>query len=72
MEIRKWKRKREIKIEGARKCGSSGKRQERTAALQVAVEENESYFLLGDSPVTMGKFARRLQSSQDPSYIFAS
>jgi hypothetical protein len=43
-----------------------------TAALQVVMEEIVSYCLLADSPVTMGKVERWLQSSQEPSYIFAS
>jgi hypothetical protein len=34
--------------------------------------EKYDYYLLGDSPVTIGKFVRWLQSSQEPSYIFAS
>jgi hypothetical protein len=53
-------------------CGSPGRRQEKTAALQVAMEEFARYGLFGDSPVTIGKSLRWLQSSQEPSYIFAS
>src|SRR3989442_12336087 len=34
--------------------------------------ESVNYCLLGDSPVTMGKSWRWLQSSHEPSYIFAS
>jgi hypothetical protein len=41
-------------------------------ALQVAVEENVSYCYLSDSPATMSKSLRWLQSSHEPSYIFAS
>jgi hypothetical protein len=41
-------------------------------ALQVAAEERVDYCSLGDSPVTMGKSLRWLQSSHEPSYIFAS
>jgi hypothetical protein len=44
----------------------------KTAAPQVAVAERVDYCLLGDSPVTIGKSWRWLQSSQEPSYIFAS
>src|SRR6266478_9695527 len=40
--------------------------------LQVAAEPSVDYYLLGDSPVTMGKSMRRLQSSHEPSYILAS
>ena len=43
-----------------------------SAAPQVAMEESVNYCLLGDSPVTMGKSLRWLQSSHEPSYIFAS
>jgi len=42
------------------------------AGLQVATEQSVDYCLLGDSPVTMGKSMRRLQSSHEPSYILAS
>jgi hypothetical protein len=45
---------------------------EKTAAVQSDVEESVVYCLFGDSPVTMGKSLRWLQSSHEPSYIFAS
>ncbi len=70
METRKGTAQRKLKKKKMRQC-FPGKHWENTAALQVAVEESVDYCLLGESPVTMGKFVRWLQSSQEPSYIFA-
>ena len=71
--MRKWKCKRFVQWRnGLKKNAAASANTGKAAALQVAVEEIVSYCLLGDSPVTMGKVVRWLQSSQDPSYIFAS
>jgi len=57
---------------GKWKWGSPDKSRLAFAGLHVAAEQSVDYCLLGDSPVTMGKSMRRLQSSHEPSYILAS
>ncbi len=59
LEIQNWK------------CGSLGKDPRRLPPSKWP-RRKSYYSLLGDSPVTTGKSLRWLQSSQEPSYIFAS